>query len=228
MKKLTTKILRKFAGLIPVRNLRTRLLQFIHLNLEDPEPELKYIERILPKQRRCAVDVGANCGHYSIEFCKYFNSVVAFEINDELSGTLQQFHEKLSVVSSGLSSKSGAATLYIPVMNGSSRLHGWASLEPGNCPYTDVYVEKPVKIETLDSYQLRDVDFIKIDVEGHELEVLHGGKRTLDAWSPVLLIEVKEDNLEAVTVFLKGLGYVNQLLDKILPTTSKENFFCVK
>jgi FkbM family methyltransferase len=228
MNTLITRILRKVAGKVPASNLRLRLLHLIHLRLEEPEPELKYIERLLPTQRRCAVDVGANCGHYSIEFCKYFDSVIAFEINETLTRELQHFSEKLRVVPSGLSSSSGTATLYIPLMNGSLPLHGWASLETSNCPYTDVYAEKSVSIETLDSYHLADVDFIKIDVEGHELEVLRGARRTLQDCSPVVLIEVKEANLEAVTDFLKGIGYVNRSLDRIFPATSKENFFFVK
>jgi FkbM family methyltransferase len=228
MKTLITKILRKVAGNVPARNMRLRLLQWIHLNLEDPEPELKYIRRLLPSQRRLAVDVGANCGHYSIEFCKYFDSVIAFEINDALTQELQHFSTKLRMVPSGLSSSSSVSTLFIPLMNGSLPLHGWASLETGNCPYTDVYAEKRVRIETLDSYQLPCVDFIKIDVEGHELEVLRGARRTLQECSPVLLVEVKEPNLEAVIGFLKDLGYINQPLERILPATSKENLFFVK
>lgn len=43
---------------------------------------------------------------------------------------------------------------------------------------------------TIDSLQLPRVDFIKIDVEGHELEVLWGSRETLKKYHPTLLVEV--------------------------------------
>lgn len=47
-----------------------------------------------------------------------------------------------------------------------------------------------VTLRTLDEYRLDDVTFVKIDVEGHEFEVLRGAERTLTRWSPTLLVEI--------------------------------------
>jgi FkbM family methyltransferase len=57
-------------------------------------------------------------------------------------------------------------------------------------------------------------DLIKIDVEGAELAVLQGGKATLEAHMPIILLECTQRQDE-VRRFLKGLGY--QILDAETP-----------
>ena len=46
-------------------------------------------------------------------------------------------------------------------------------------------------MRTLDSFQLTQVGFIKIDVEGHEEAVLRGGLATLKREMPNLMIEIE-------------------------------------
>jgi FkbM family methyltransferase len=52
---------------------------------------------------------------------------------------------------------------------------------------------------------------LKVDVEGAELEVLHGARRLFETTRPILLCEVIPDNAEAVTGFLSSYDY--QILD---------------
>jgi FkbM family methyltransferase len=55
--------------------------------------------------------------------------------------------------------------------------------------------EVPVAVDTMDALISRTgvtrLDFIKIDVEGGELHVLHGGERTIKEFKPALLIEIE-------------------------------------
>ncbi|HCQ02502.1 MAG TPA: hypothetical protein DIT99_18270 [Candidatus Latescibacteria bacterium] len=53
----------------------------------------------------------------------------------------------------------------------------------------------------------RDPIFVKIDVQGYEIEVLRGLIRTIGAYKPVILIERNDDNLELVHKFLEQRGY---------------------
>lgn len=48
-----------------------------------------------------------------------------------------------------------------------------------------------VELRTLDSYGFADVDFLKIDCEGYELEVLKGAKDTLARCKPCVIVEQK-------------------------------------
>jgi hypothetical protein len=47
-----------------------------------------------------------------------------------------------------------------------------------------------VQCEPLDRWKIRDVDLIKIDVEGHELAVLQGAEHTILRNRPVLFMEI--------------------------------------
>jgi FkbM family methyltransferase len=55
--------------------------------------------------------------------------------------------------------------------------------------------EVPVAVDTMDALIARTgitrLDFIKIDVEGGELHVLHGGERTIKEFRPALLVEIE-------------------------------------
>jgi hypothetical protein len=69
-----------------------------------------------------------------------------------------------------------------------------------------------VDLQTLDSFAFSEVDLIKIDVDGHELEVLQGGLETLKRQSPTLLIEVEQSHHPASGIgeifdFILALGY---------------------
>jgi len=60
---------------------------------------------------------------------------------------------------------------------------------------------------------LRDVDIIKIDVEGAEVEVIEGALNTLRRFKPHLIIEVKLYNLHCVFEHLLRLRYGIKILD---------------
>ena len=84
---------------------------------------------------------------------------------------------------------------------------------------TKSHLEKgKVKCVTLDSWvkekTLTKIDFIKIDVEGFEFEVLSGMTQVLKNLGPILFIEVDDDNLKTqgssaaeLLDFIKKFGY---------------------
>ncbi len=191
------------------------------------EPELRMLPRLVSK-KDVALDIGANAGFYAFRMSKIFSKVYAFEINDELTGDLQSYNPgNITMMPVGLSSEAGEATLHIPVLNGLP-LTGWASLAPGNYPEATGEFTKPVKIATLDSFQIPDVSFIKIDVEGHELHVLEGAKQTLATHRPTVLIEIKDENRGAALQFFSDLNYVSRKLEDLAGVTgSPENYIFV-
>jgi len=212
---IAARVIRKSLGKLIPRRWRLPLEYYLYRGGADCEPELKWLEKICPR-RGVAIDVGANIGVYSYKMAKLFPEVYCFEINPDLTGPLAAFgSERISVIAKGLSAAAGKLTLHIPVVN-RIPLTGWASLEPGNCPDTDEHIEKSVEVATLDSYNLSDVSLIKIDVEGHELQVLAGAERTVKKYRPVVIAEVKEKNRPAVKQFFARFNYRQRTLDDLV------------
>ena len=65
---------------------------------------------------------------------------------------------------------------------------------------------------SLDSQNFKRVDFIKIDVEGMELEVLNGASKILKRSRPVMLIEQIKTDTNQLEQFLKDAGYQHYLV----------------
>jgi FkbM family methyltransferase len=185
------------------------------------EPELICLDRFVPAGG-IAVDVGANAGMYAYRLSRRCAAVYAFEVNDELTADLAAYNRgNITIIHEGLSSKTGAATLYIPHKQGQALL-GWASLAPGNCPDTDQHEEKAVTVRPLDSFNLTGVSFVKIDVEGHEVEVLKGGRGTLSRDRPCVLVEVQSQNRAEVSAFFTALEYSEHTLQDLAGVPGSE------
>lgn len=103
------------------------------------------------------------------------------------------------------------------------RYPGYCSMQSGeeNNGQTHVVVGQNVAVVTIDSLGLNP-DFIKIDVEGYEFDVLRGARDTLEQYRPVLMIE--ENHLcqryghkeYEVSDFLLSMGYKRRQLHKWL------------
>ena len=51
------------------------------------------------------------------------------------------------------------------------------------------------------------LDFIKISVEGYELEVLEGAVETIKKWQPTIFVEVKTMEDEDISDFMEDMNY---------------------
>ena len=90
--------------------------------------------------------------------------------------------------------------------------------------YGGMHTEQPnarvrdVPAYPLDDFGLRDVDYIKIDVEGFEKKVLQGAARTIDASDPVIVIEqnhvVLHDDVQfSAKEYCESIGYREVAVD---------------
>lgn len=140
--------------------------------------------RLLPKGR-VAVDAGANAGIYTYWLARISRRVHAFEPIPSLATRLKsaQF-QKVTVHEVALSDRNGVARLHLPTGSPVSR----ASLSRPRGQHEGFMVET----RTLDSYNLKDVGTIKIDVEGVEHSVLKGAHRTITNCRPVIFCELEE------------------------------------
>jgi len=150
------------------------------------------ITGLVPRGRN-AVDVGANRGVYAYWMGKRAAWVDAFEPQPALARYIQGAHlRNVRVHETALSDHAGIAKLLVPGDDGLARI---ASSDTSDAVSAAAEAELGVRTElgvqtrTLDSFNLVDVGFLKIDAEGHELAVLHGAHETITTSRPVVFVE---------------------------------------
>lgn len=162
--------------------------------------------------RGFALDVGANIGNHSLYFDSYYDGVYAFEPHP-LTFKILELNSKLgnNIIAKniGASDNSGELSLVNELYS-----LGGASLHAENYEgRKDIQISR-ITVEPLDSIEYlleKDISLIKIDVEGHELQVLKGCKELINRNKPVLMFEQHlrdfsgDDN--KVLNFIKDLGY---------------------
>jgi FkbM family methyltransferase len=158
------------------------------------EPETAAFFRGWLRPGMTFVDAGAHVGHYTLlasDLVGAEGRVIAFEPHPLLGPVLRRNAERAGCANTTVSElalgrASGAADLILhPCDNfGSSSLR--ADAEDGHRP------RAPVEVTTLDDYLEHAggprVDVIKLDVEGAELDVIDGARRTLAANPDILLV----------------------------------------
>lgn len=158
-----------------------------------------------------ALDIGANEGDWTKALAERSTEVHAFEPNPQVLPALRvnmspYRNVRLFDLAVGatvgsleldLYEKSEWATAYH-----ADELDAWRAGEPLGS------VDVPIHTLDLLGYDGRHVEFIKVDVEGGECDVLLGGRRMLDKHRPRLLVEIHSAaNREWVVGFLGDLGY---------------------
>jgi FkbM family methyltransferase len=144
-----------------------------------------------------AVDVGANVGFYTRVLQKRCSKVYAFEPNGELADLLRRtVARNVIVYAQALSDKAGTAELFIP-QRGGKFLAGLASLDQAHLE--GALQSQTVHLVRLDEVLNGPIDFIKIDVEGHELSALVGAQNLISRHRPIFLIEAEDRHRERAT-----------------------------
>ena len=176
------------------------------------------------------LDIGSNIGEYIEKLLnKEGCQVIGFEPSlAPYKESINKF-PKANIQFVALSNYVGSATLKIPVIGGNND-YGCGSIvkdfpEPTLIGGESLSViEQVVPVNKLDSYELNNLKFIKIDVEGAEQEALEGGWETIKRELPDIYIELEEvhrhDCFKTVSGMLKELGYRGYFnySDKILST----------
>jgi FkbM family methyltransferase len=154
---------------------------------------------------RTALDIGANRGDFTYQMSRLFETVWSFEPNKEASRPIKAAALKnVHLIGTALSSVEGKGILSLPVVNGQA-LDGWGSLEFND--RAELTKEFEVETRTLDSFDISNVDFVKLDVEGHEISVLNGAQRMLETWRPICLVELVDYNSDDLISFFTARGY---------------------
>ena len=186
-----------------------------HFAVLAEEPELCLLD-ILCRPTHTSVDVGANLGIFSHALRRLSAQVWAIEPHPELAARLRRaFGDAVHVEELALSDREGEAELQVPSRAG-AEVDTRSSLEADANPGYDARSVR-VAIKRLDTLPCGPIGFLKIDVEGHELSDLRGGRERLKRERPRLVVEIEERHGENSTALafalMADLGYAGFFVD---------------
>jgi FkbM family methyltransferase len=154
--------------------------------------QLSTIEAALKRCKtfRRAIDIGAHVGLWSRVLADNFDHVAAFEPMGHLADAFRRnCAEKDNVHLFQLALGASSSSVYMEKdrkNSGSSRVH----------PDQIRKIGMRFNMAMLDSFHFTDIDFVKIDVEGYELQVILGAEKTIKAYRPVMVISQKAESAE--------------------------------
>lgn len=149
-----------------------------------------------------AVDIGAHIGLWSYFMAHDFERLEAFE---------PMFLHRTCWINNMYGIENAKIHHYaLGEDEGFCGVQNWTEGSSGD---TGVVVGNNIPMRTLDSFNLKP-DFIKIDCEGYELNVLKGAEKTILEYKPVIIVEQKRDMAErygneklGAVKFLNKRGY---------------------
>ncbi|MEU9169122.1 FkbM family methyltransferase [Streptomyces sp. NPDC048420] len=175
------------------------------------EPELARLADLCPADCGTAVDVGGWYGPWTRRLAGRARRVVAVEPVPHLARLLDAAAPaNVEVVEAAAADRQGVAQLWLPPDDAGDR--GVSSLVR-----RDIHGHwLNVRCVTLDELGLRDVGFIKIDVDGSELAVLRGATGLLTRDRPALFVELESriQPIAPVVTYLALLGYSGWVLPR--------------
>lgn len=173
-------------------------LIYFNLNENSSKPVLNFI----PNKSGAILDIGANIGQTSLWIAQkfeHFNSVNihAFEPFPETFKTLEKnikanHYKNIKLHNVALGSSNAEIMMVQDCETNSGGFRVFSDNHDVN------RTKKNVRQITLDQFkdEIKDVFFMKIDVEGYEMEVLKGAECFLKTYKPILFIELNDFNLK--------------------------------
>ena len=175
--------------------------------------ELTYLENyILPNLEKpgTCLDVGANIGNHAVAFAPYFENVIAFEpnlrtfqllgINANLFGNITALNFGASSISKIVEARQDPRNIGATAIK-TSEDHNGSSVK-----FELVRIDDVKEVQ-----ESKQITFMKLDIEGHELEALNGAEQTIRMHRPIIAMEVLPGNIHDGSTrelrFLFDLGY---------------------
>jgi len=147
------------------------------------------------------LDIGTNIGYHAVGMATRVGcKVIGFEPHPKHFAVAAYNCQNLPVTlhNTALGSKKGKFTMTDFDVSKTSNY--------GDIHKSDSGIE--VSVQKLDDFKIDNISLMKIDVEGHELEVMKGSKKTIDKQRPVIFYEANKDEWFDCFDFLDSKDYI--------------------
>ena len=186
------------------------------------EPELLLLNKFVKTNDYC-FDIGANKGHYTykLESLSKSKNIYAFDPIHENYIFLNKIFPNCKIYKYAISDKSINTQFKIPIVK-KKLIHTRGKLnfdivEKNEDGYQSIDVECKTLDWFIEKEKINKLNFIKIDVEGSELKILHGGKKSIKKLKPIMLIEIEQRhhkvNIDEIFNYILNLGYNMKFYD---------------
>lgn len=182
----------------------------IHLDGQYERDQLEFlIRRVFPLLTPGAcLDVGANIGNHSVQFARFFESVIAFEPHPR-TFKLLSLNAELATNILPLNVGASAEQRTVTVVDNPHNM-GASGVDRAGSGHSVKFELVPIDVLT-EVQKLRCITLMKFDVEGHEQFALEGARNTILKHKPLIILEVSKDEVyngsAPAPEFLRTLGY---------------------
>ena len=155
--------------------------------------------RVFPKlkSKTVCLDIGAHIGTHALFFAQYFEQVIAIEPHPRTYQLLKinaDLADNVIPVNLGCSNVTQKVRAIEPATDASQVIIA----KSPTSPYDEIHSVE-FDVDLLDDMEMvnacEDIDFLKIDVENHELECLEGAVNLLNKHKPVIACEILASNI---------------------------------
>jgi FkbM family methyltransferase len=179
-----------------------------------------------------AIDAGSNIGFWSKQMCQKFKHVYAFEPHPD---NIECYKENLKDYKN--------YTLYDVAISNVTNTQMNLYVSPdecGNASLNDLGVKEgttdrklsdnqitsiKVNVKKIDDYNFQNINFIKVDCQNHEKEVVEGGIETIDKWGPVLCLELPVRTKQETDYRNYLINYLKKYRYNLIGSSGKETLF---
>lgn len=167
---------------------------------------------------KLCLDIGAHVGIWSKRLSRDFDNVICFEpLQKHIDCHKKNCEELNNITLHDYALSDGENVTEMVTRDFNS---GMSSLL--NRKFKDG-TKVVIKTKTLDSFDLPKMDFIKMDVEGYEKEVIAGGKNTILKYFPKIYIEIWPKNVDSIIEVMTSMEYVVKKMSALNYLCEHEN-----
>jgi FkbM family methyltransferase len=170
---------------------------------------LSFVKQFIPEDKNI-LDIGANIGVHSVIYSNYTKKTVyAFEPQPKVFDLLEKNikgNNCKNIVPHMFGASSQNTTFFMNAVYDQKINQGAFRIKEKDSPEE---MGITIQCKVLDELNLQDIGYIKMDVEGHELEALEGLTNTINRYRPSLMIEIHDSSpTKSETLdFIKKHGY---------------------
>lgn len=178
----------------------------------DKPPGFLLVDQYIPSYGKVAIDCGANVGKWTRPLAEIFDKVIAIEPDPRACArSMCNLPENAEIIQAAVGAEKGKLDFSLMPKTKHSFLGKWK----------EAVEHIVVNVLTLDDFLDYEVDFVKVDVEGNEVNVIQGAESLIRTRRPMMVIELHSGTEDKVKKAMSKFDYQLHLCGRQLACVPK-------